>query len=412
MFAEPPCAVRIGVARRQRHAATICSQEGPRHRVCHGSCTWPMSTSAPDTTTSGRPRPPSASASSRRFTARRMAISEKVDLVLICGDLFDSNSQPRRSVERAAAELARLVDRHIPVVLIPGTHDCYEPELHLPRLRPAGTRGSPRARTMVTVLTDTRAAGRLPAARRSPSTASYSRPSARPRARWRVMRRRVLHGDDARSRTWHVGMIHGSMAVPGQVRHATKSSFTEQEVAASGLDYLALGHWHSFREGHVPASTTWAYSRRAGACRARPGRRRPGPARRAQRTRRPAVGHRRRPRRVGRTKFEKLELDAAAIASQADVERSLRERADPDTVLDVRLVGVKSGARWICNVDELERQLQKGFLRLRIRDASVGFAAGCAAATRRHDPGCLGAGLRCSHRRSRVAWRSRSARRS
>ena len=38
-----------------------------------------------------------------------LAIAEKVDLVLIAGDLFDSNVQPRRSVERVAAQLKRLV---------------------------------------------------------------------------------------------------------------------------------------------------------------------------------------------------------------------------------------------------------------------------------------------------------------
>ena len=44
----------------------------------------------------------------RQFAAFKravdIALAEKVDLVLICGDLFDSNSQPRRSVERAGAE--------------------------------------------------------------------------------------------------------------------------------------------------------------------------------------------------------------------------------------------------------------------------------------------------------------------
>ena len=47
------------------------------------------------------------------FTATvDLAIAERVDLVLIAGDLFDSNVQPRRSVERVAAELARqLVQR-------------------------------------------------------------------------------------------------------------------------------------------------------------------------------------------------------------------------------------------------------------------------------------------------------------
>src|ERR671915_238652 len=34
--------------------------------------------------------------------------------------------------------------------------------------------------------------------------------------------------------------------------------FTAEEVAASGLHYLALGHWHSFRQGRAGA-TTWAY---------------------------------------------------------------------------------------------------------------------------------------------------------
>ena len=35
-----------------------------------------------------------------------LAIAEKVDLVLISGDLFDSNVQPRRSVERQATASA------------------------------------------------------------------------------------------------------------------------------------------------------------------------------------------------------------------------------------------------------------------------------------------------------------------
>ena len=55
-----------------------------------------------------------------------LALSERVDLVLIAGDLFDSNVQPRRSVERAASQLRRLVEARIRTVLIPGTHDLYD----------------------------------------------------------------------------------------------------------------------------------------------------------------------------------------------------------------------------------------------------------------------------------------------
>jgi len=66
----------------------------------------------------------------RQLAAFRRALdvglSSRVDVALICGDLFDSNAQPRRTVEVAATELRRLTDKGIRVVLIPGTNDCYE----------------------------------------------------------------------------------------------------------------------------------------------------------------------------------------------------------------------------------------------------------------------------------------------
>jgi hypothetical protein len=76
------------------------------------------------------------------------------------------------------------------------------------------------------------------------------------------------------------------------------------------------------------------------------------------------------PRTVGKTRFRKVEIDAASVASQADLEANLRENANPDLVLDARLVGVR-GPELDVNVDELERQLACSFMRVRVRDASV-----------------------------------------
>ena len=55
-----------------------------------------------------------------------LALAEKADLFIVAGDLFDSNVQPRRSVERVAAQLARLAGAKIRSVIVPGTHDCYD----------------------------------------------------------------------------------------------------------------------------------------------------------------------------------------------------------------------------------------------------------------------------------------------
>jgi len=299
--------------------------------------------------------------------AVEMALAEKVDLVLICGDLFDSNSQPRRSVERAAAELGRLVKRHVPVVIIPGTHDCYDAASIYRVFDLAEMAGAPPESDLLTVLTDVRAridfdqlgvtvVARVFAAKRAPESPVIA-----------LREMAAAAAQPGKGRNWTVGMVHGSLAVPGKVDQ-DEVIFTEKEVAQSGLDYLALGHWHSFREGRA-GETTWAYAGspepvavdQDGA----------GQVLLVEMTER---GGRRHvtvePRPVGRTRFRRLELDSAAVVAQPELESWLRELADPDLVLDVRLVGVRP-EEFDVNVDELERQLQGAFLRLRIRDVSV-----------------------------------------
>jgi exonuclease SbcD len=310
--------------------------------------------------------PAAAAQRERQFEAFKraidLAISENVDAVLICGDLFDSNTQPRRSVERAAKELSRLAQRHIPLVVIPGTHDCYDEGSIYRVFDLAALAGVKPDTNAVTVLTAERASIDFPQLDTTVHGFVYPTKTA-PAS--------PLAGFAARSGekplTWQVGMIHGSLAIPGKF-DKDDVVFTEDEVAASGFDYLALGHWHSFRQGRA-GKTTWAY---AGA---------PEPVALDQdgagqvaivelerRDDKRHVSVEARP--VGKTKFEKVEIDAARIGSQADLERRLSEKANADAVLDVRLVGVKADTLDL-NVDELERQLQSSFLRLRIRDAST-----------------------------------------
>jgi DNA repair exonuclease SbcCD nuclease subunit len=310
--------------------------------------------------------PAAAAQRERQFAAFHraieLALAEKADLVLICGDLFDSNSQPKRSVERAATELGRLVDRHIPVVIIPGTHDCYEPSSIYRVFDLAEMAGAQPDSHAVTVLTDTKRSVHFPQIDTTVHGFVYptKRAPGSPLAGFKV---------DAGGSTLNVGMIHGSFPIPGKFDQ-DEVLFNEDEVAASGLDYLALGHWHSFREGRAGESA-WAYS----------GAPEPvaldqdgsGQVLLVELSKRDAATPAKvsvKPVQVGRTTFEKLELDAAAITSQGELEKMLRERADTDRVLDVRIRGVKPDDLDL-HVDELEKQLQGAFLRLRVRDSSV-----------------------------------------
>jgi DNA repair exonuclease SbcCD nuclease subunit len=56
-------------------------------------------------------------------------------------------------------------------------------------------------------------------------------------------------GADERA-TWKIGMVHGALAIPGVVDQ-DEVLITTDEIAASGLDYLALGHWHSAQQGRA-----------------------------------------------------------------------------------------------------------------------------------------------------------------
>jgi hypothetical protein len=72
---------------------------------------------------------------------------------------------------------------------------------------------------------------------------------------------------------------------------------------------------------------------------------------------------------VGRTSFRSLDVDAATIASQPALVEKLRAAADPDVVLDVRLIGVRPDTLDVEPL-EIEEALRGSFLRVRVRDST------------------------------------------
>jgi DNA repair exonuclease len=306
----------------------------------------------------------------RQFAAFKaaidLALAEKVDLFLVAGDLFDSNVQPRRSVERVAAELKRLAEARIRTVIIPGTHDVYDHASIYRAYDLPAMAGSGPDDGMVTVLDpecpsvhlaalETVVHGRVFATKRAPHSPLQGLGAA------------VAAATADLNATWRVGMVHGSIAIPGRTDH-DEVVITAEEIAATGLDYLALGHWHSAQTGKAGA-VTYAYSGAPEAVALDQDR-----AGKVLLVELDERGGKRSvtvaERQVGRTGFLKLEVDAATVDSQPALVDLLATRADPDLVLDVRLVGIR---RDDLDLDllEIEAALAPSFLKVRVRDASV-----------------------------------------
>ena len=289
-----------------------------------------------------------------------LALAEKVDVVLIAGDLFDSNVQPRRSVERAAAQLNRLVEARTRVVVAPGTHDVFD-RASIYRAYDLAALSGAVGSDLVTVLDPDHPEVHLKAL----DMIVHGRCFATKRAPYSPLQDFNVSKDGRAA--WHVGLLHASIAIEGKT-DGDEVVITTGEIAASHLDYLALGHWHSTSKGKA-GKTVYAY---AGA---------PEPiavdqdrAGNVLLVSLEALDGKKKvtveERKVGKTRFERLQLDAAKVGSQPAFVTKLAEQADADLVLDVELIGVRPDELDL-HVEEVEAELAERFLKIRVRDRSV-----------------------------------------
>ncbi|MGE0824534.1 MAG: exonuclease SbcCD subunit D [Candidatus Binatia bacterium] len=155
---------------------------------------------------------------------------EQADLFLIAGDLFDSNRVPEEGVEFVHQELSRLT---CPVVLIPGNHDCYD-QRSIYKKVDFRTMGS-HVYTLTHEDGESLEFPELHATVWGKGLVEHDH-SYRP-----------LAGVPTRTGDyWHIGMAHGYFVESDELQRS--SLVLPEEIAQSGLDYLAMGHVHVFTD--------------------------------------------------------------------------------------------------------------------------------------------------------------------
>ena len=160
-----------------------------------------------------------------------LAIQDNVDLLLMAGDLFDSNRPAGDVVDFAIQELRRAGR---PIVLIPGNHDCLTtPSIYhrvdlpaaVPDLllisHPAGERHQLSAHNLVL----------------------WGRGMVEHEPTYRPMGGIPRPQGDA----WHIALGHGFFMDDDVPSHRSSPIYAS-EIRASGWDYVALGHCHAFSD--------------------------------------------------------------------------------------------------------------------------------------------------------------------
>ena len=162
------------------------------------------------------------------------ARQQDADFVLIAGDLFDHNAVDGATIQKVADILGTA---GLPIYVIPGNHDP---------LAPGSVWEHPAWRNSIVTIARESSPMEIPGGILfpCPTTSKYS-PSD-PTA-W------IQAGETEKI---CVGMAHGSLE---GVANKTDFPIPPDAAARSGLDYLALGHWHStvvLNDGHTAYSGT------------------------------------------------------------------------------------------------------------------------------------------------------------
>ncbi|TMI82836.1 MAG: DNA repair exonuclease, partial [Bacillati bacterium ANGP1] len=168
-----------------------------------------------------------------------LAIEERVSVLLIAGDLFDSAAAARSEIGCAVQELRRLREAGIAVCAIAGNHDPLGEgsEAVWRDLAAASvTVFGPQPGTKVFPDLDLTVVGRS-----RHGQLSAESPLAGLSA--------------ARQTRFLVGLAHGSVQRPDLP--AQFGLIANEEIARSGVDYLALGDWHSTRNVSSGGVTAW-----------------------------------------------------------------------------------------------------------------------------------------------------------
>ncbi|MGH7554333.1 MAG: metallophosphoesterase family protein [Longimicrobiales bacterium] len=161
----------------------------------------------------------------RRIVDRVLA--DRIDLLLIAGDLFDHNRVPDETVAFVRSELDRLRQ---PVVILPGNHDCLYPSSIYDRHD--FTAGAEHVHVIGKFDGETVDLPELDALVWGRAMAEHE-PGFSP----------LAHVPGRDDRRWCLAMGHGFFFEERQ-RPDRSSPIFADEIRDTGWDYVALGHYH------------------------------------------------------------------------------------------------------------------------------------------------------------------------
>ncbi|WP_034424795.1 metallophosphoesterase family protein [Thermanaerosceptrum fracticalcis] len=167
-----------------------------------------------------------------------LARQERVDIMLLCGDLFDNQMVSRMTIDYLISKLREIPE--VRVFISPGNHDPYNENSYYQLVQwPENIHIFKNTLEKVEI--------------QELNTCVYGRGFIRPHQQDSLLK--GFSVDD--STKLNIMTLHGDVVQPGQC--SDYNPITPEEIKESRLDYLALGHRHSYTNIAKMDDTSWAY---------------------------------------------------------------------------------------------------------------------------------------------------------
>jgi exonuclease SbcD len=276
------------------------------------------------------------------------AVDERVNVVLIAGDLFDANQQPQRNIDLVIEQFNLLGSNNIPVCLIPGTHDSLDSSSIYRKVDFEG-----KCSNLKIFADENMSYKEYPEF----NLTVYGKPNLSNRSYTSP-----LEGlKPSTSSKFHIAMAHGSLYIPEKVA-GDDHVFKLEEIKTSGMDYLALGHWHRVY-ACLEKPPAW-YS---GPPEWIPDQREIGAVLLVSFSDAGEVEVE--SKMLGLRDYDELEIDMSEVQDLVKLAARISEGANQNLIRKATLKGLRD-AELIVNPEELETELGEEFFHLSVMDKS------------------------------------------
>jgi DNA repair exonuclease SbcCD nuclease subunit len=276
------------------------------------------------------------------------AIDESVNIVLIAGDLFDANQQSQKNVDLVIEQFNLLNEKDIPICLVPGTHDSLD-SVSIYRKVDFEAECS-----NLKIFADENISYKeYP----NLDLTIYGKPNLSNRSYTSPLKGLKR----STSSKFHIAMAHGSFHIPEKTAE-DDHVFKLEEVQASGMDYLALGHWHrTYSCSENPPA--WY----CGPPEWIPDQRERGSVLMVKLLDSGEVEVE--PRILGLREYEEVEIDMSEIQDLGELKTRISESGSQNVVSRIALKGLRDMG-FLVNPEELEIELGDKFFHLSVVDKS------------------------------------------